>query len=499
MPERAKQRKEITQRIIDALEVFKRIEEGDKLIFDDNKEIFDIDKRSGFKRGMSNLFKITKKNSVTNTEMFEKPILSIFQIAKFLDINKKKELLDDAYSGLERLRETYKDNERKLNTLNNLLNKLHELKNKDIKTYPYSLDFLTNIHCKNAAEVLQNFNTHLAVEDNPPAIRQVLTQTDEYCLLEIFKFVSDPKSKISYSLQSFFNKESLHAENKYKQDYIGIIKFIIYDTLERINNLKCRNVLYDHWLTNLKTSAKQGGFQTYFQNTFVKVNGESTKISINADIAIHPDHDFLWFFFPNSNIQPNSRLYLCPNNMGNIHLFVTAVGKITGFSYKFKIDYRKDLKFDRRDAIVLYYEGNQQVGERLAGEIKKKLNPGFFRKDAGPFNGKSVSSDNDIFFLEEPRELSTGIDFTEERLGLFEDQRIQKKHSATEFRSELITMALLRWKIGFEYQISICNSKQIEVPELINKNVFDSEFEVFKNYVACALKGYHDYLINKKE
>ncbi|MFM7593467.1 MAG: hypothetical protein ACKO85_16870, partial [Isosphaeraceae bacterium] len=210
--------------------------------------------------------------------------------------------------------------------------------------------------------------------------------------------------------------------------------------------------------------------------------------------------DFLWFKgdrqIDHSNV---SRLYFCPSSMSNIDRFIQVAGQIlksTQFSFRFKIHFKKSLEFDRRDAIVLYYEGGITASQELAKQFTDKLGYGYLNPNFGPFGSTSVSPTNDVYWQDEPGRFDTGMS-KEEQPSLESRNQVERQHSASSIRAELIAMALLNWKINFDYQVAKCKESGLDNPDLKNPDIYEFEFEMFQAAVARALDGYK-YLLSPK-
>ncbi|MFM7317864.1 MAG: hypothetical protein ACKO5E_13040, partial [bacterium] len=67
----------------------------------------------------------------------------------------------------------------------------------------------------------------------------------------------------------------------------------------------------------------------------------------------------------------------------------------------------------------------------------------------------------------------------------------------TSIRAELIAMALLHWKINFDYQVAKCKESGLDNYDLKNPDTYAVEFDSFQAAVARALDGYK-YLLSPK-
>ena len=55
-------------------------------------------------------------------------------------------------------------------------------------------------------------------------------------------------------------------------------------------------------------------------------------------------------------------------------------------------------------------------------------------------------------------------------------------------------MALLKWKIEFDYQVAKCIDGGMDKPDLHDPRVYEFEFDIFQSYVAHSLDGYKHML-----
>ncbi|MFM7129282.1 MAG: hypothetical protein ACKO0V_07980, partial [bacterium] len=84
-----------------------------------------------------------------------------------------------------------------------------------------------------------------------------------------------------------------------------------------------------------------------------------------------------------------------------------------------------------------------------------------------------------------------------EQRSLESRKQVGRQHSASSIRAELIAMALLNWKINFDYQVAKCKESGLDNPDLNNPDIYEFEFEMFQAAVARALDGYK-YLLSPK-
>lgn len=270
--------------------------------------------------------------------------------------------------------------------------------------------------------------------------------------------------------------------------YISSLIYSILQEVEKADAQIYALTYHERWIKKIKDAVKETQFKLAFQ--------VASNIAFNSDPASHPASDFLWFHtrnFPKANI---TRLYFCPTDMYNVDQFIRAAGRISNspdYFLKFKIDYSKHMEFDRRDAIVLYFLGDMEKGRALAAEFKIILGEGYFRPNFGPFGAVSVTAQNDVFWQPEPDRFDSGLSY-KEYTSIEQRGGTGRQHSATSIRAELITMALLSWKIGFDYKLAHCKDGDLDLPDLSNPATFEYEFGVFQSHVANALEGHRQIL-----
>ena len=487
-----------------ALAIFTSIVPEDKLRFHKTTDTFEIDRGGrNFARSFSNVFrKSGTENSVTNSEMFRTPIVMIFKIAR---ITSTDDELNGAYTGLLNLRQTYNNERAKLEELNKMLQEVRQAIDEPLKFSSNSLLMLSQELSQKAISIFSQYSL-LADALVANAIAQQMSPVDKAALRVIFGAVRKGDSALSNELVKigeyldFFLKKV--AEPKDDEFQVGRISRLVYDILQSVEKSMVQQYSnkYEIWISLLKAAVRTSQFETFFQ---VSDGKKLPGVSINSNMDAHPKNGFLWFtreVFPD-NI---SRLYFCPQNMYEVNRFVVVAGDILSlgqFSFKFKIDYNKEMVFGRRDAIVLYYVGGLDQGRALAELFKTNL-PGYFKPNMGPFNSTPVSPDNDIFFQKEPERFNTGLNKKEDnhvrgfddngnRIDIRQDRRL---HSASSIRAELITMALLKWKIDFDYQVAKCTDSGLDVPDLHNDRTYEYEFEMFQSFVARALAGHRQLI-----
>jgi hypothetical protein len=358
-----------------------------------------------------------------------------------------------------------------------------------------SLEKLTTALSKQAKLIFSQY-ARAADELVENAISQQLTQPVERALKHIFGSVRNNRTNVGAELKIIGDNLDCFSQKKHNKTMeIGSLSNKIYNILQRADEFQNHIVSgYPEWIRKLQDAVRAKNFSTYFQS--------DRKINLESDVNDHPSNDFLWFKFDQVKVNTNncSRLYFCPLNMHNIDRFIRVAGDIlyaAQFKFTFKIDYRKNLIFKRRDLVVLYYEGDSRVGERLSTDFKNRLGAGYLNSNQGPFNSKSVSPDNDVFFQKEPEMFDTGLSIKEEKykeINQVKTRTARRQYSATSIRAELITMALLKWKIEFDYQVVKCRESGLDVPNLDNTPTFEYEYEMFRSFVARALQG-HEHLI----
>jgi hypothetical protein len=507
----------------DALRLFRTIQPNDKLRYSKTRDTFEIDRGGrNFARTFSNVFRAHgTENSVTNDDMFYAPIVLVFRRAK---ITADIEDLNAAYIGLRNLAVTYRNDATKLASLNKTLEAVKEtIDEPPMRLSANSLLRLSVALLKNPELIWSEYarNAGFSLESS---IIQQINMGDRASLQVIFGAVRNGKSKINEDLKkigdsldtfSGFDAKLGHmpgdrespeyaiwarknrANKKSNIDLEGLSNKI-YGILQAVEgkDIQHHNLAFssfNYWIKKIKDKVQAKGLSVYFQvNSGVNFS--------NASDDLLPAIDFLWFYREPQPRRANiSRLYFCPAIMFDIDHFIGVAGDLMRsgqFVFKFKIDFNKELKFDRKDAIVLYFEGDINIGRELAAEFKKRLGPGYLKRNFGVFGSTSVSADNDVFWQAEPGRLDTGLSNKEKEV-VFDDKtnnRIARQHSASAIRADLITMALLLWKIDFDYQVAKCKDSELVIPDLSNDGTFEYEFELFQSYVARALDGYKLYL-----
>ena len=153
----------------------------------------------------------------------------------------------------------------------------------------------------------------------------------------------------------------------------------------------------------------------------------------------------------------------------------------------------------------MYVSGTDTDAKKLVTEIIKGLGPGYFNSNKGPFGSKPISDDCDFIFIQsEPGHFNTGLDVKEFNEYIVTEQnkkvsakyknQADRKHSATKIRAELITMALLTWKLHFEDEVKTSMEKINEELTLDDINVYEVQFLKFQALVAKAIEGHRDLL-----
>jgi len=487
------------KKALEALSLFRTIQPKDKLRFHRTTDTFEIDREgNNFKRTFNNMFrKSGTENSVTNDEMFHTPIVLVFKMARLTESMPE---LNSAYLGLKNLEKTYEKEPAKLAALNKTL---VEVKSTIDEPFRLSSDSLLILSEKLSRQALNIFNEYAKQADAPLAssVIQQMNLSDRESLQVIFAAVRNDGSRISNNLieiergLNFFSNPSRVMRAGSNRIDVSRISDLVYNVLQEVEKAEIQTFAtsqFDRWISKLKKATNNGGFQTFFQS--------NQSLSLNSDIVSHPENSFLWFNGKSRPVENITRLYFCPMNMFNVDQFIRAAGEILNskaFVFSFKIDYRKDLRFERKDAIVLYFEGDMEKGRALAAEFHSRLDLGYFKPNFGPFGGKSVSEHNDVFWQPEPDRFDTGMNNKEKNPVFKNGHRIGQQHSATSIRAELITMALLKWKIEFDYQVAKCIDGGMDKPDLHDPRVYEFEFDLFQSYVAHSLDGYK-HLLNPR-
>lgn len=500
-----KKKIEPAQRAQAALQVFTSIARGDKLRYHKTTGLFEIDRGGkNFARAFSNSFrKSGTENSVTNSEMFRRPIVNVFTTTRLTETN---EVLTAAYNGLCNLRHTYSnkkledDQNAKLKELNETLEEVQNLIAVEPNFPPDgSLKAIKLEFIKKERNIWIDECRRMENE-LPPAIVQQLSPQDEFSLRKIFGAVSSNQQRLNQKLTLIGHGIDSFSKKRYDAD-IEYVSKLVYATLQEaevsLTKAQRKELAngYDAWLARLEIAAANK-FMTYFQNSPGK--------GVNDAAKDHPDSDFLWF--QDRKVPSDvSRLYFCPINMNEVDRFVNAASTIlrsNNYVFNFKIAYQKNLVFTRKDLVVLYYVGDINVGRALAAEFNTLLTPGFFKPNSGPIGSTSVSQENNVFFQNEPQRFDTGFRAAEKTYVKVNDgkgnminfRQDRRQHSATSIRAELITMALLKWKIDFDYEIAKCIEGDWELPKLENKETYEIYFQFFKDNVVRAFEG-HRHLI----
>ena len=304
---------------------------------------------------------------------------------------------------------------------------------------------------------------------------------------------------------SFENGKKISVYDKLKYQHVDIHQLpdLIYNILQTVEAQDMTNFKGKDWVKKLKNVVNtKNKFSTYFQGQHP---GQPNLLSSEFDDL--PKDGFLWFE-PNGYIRtPNRvRLYFSPSNMYHIDKFIEVMSHLTpNFKFKFKIDFQKKLVFDRKDAIVMYVSGTDTDAKKLVTEIKKSLGPGYFNSNQGPFGSKPISDDCDFIFIQsEPGHFNTGLDVKEfneyivteynKKVSAKYKNQADRNHSATKIRAELITMALLTWKLHFEDEVKTSMEKINEELTLDDINVYEVQFLKFQALVAKAIEGHRDLL-----
>ncbi len=480
---------------IQILNQFSTIAAGDKLTFHKTTFEFEINRGGGNKsRTFANLFRASgTENSVKNEEMFYKPIVLVFNVARY---SSEKGVQQSAYNGLCNLRQTYQGDTVKLEALEKTLTAVNTLIQEPINL---SAESLRNISTALAESPAAIFRGYAALSEIlPSATIQQINAPDRVALQVIFSAVRTDKTKLNESLKTISNQLAFfsdrvvsHASAEESLD-VHYISKLIYNILQSVEDAHIqRHSNFENWRQKIIKAADKN-FTTYFQ--------EAKKVKLDSSYESLPDADFLWFNgdrqIDHSNV---SRLYFFPSSMSNIDRFIQVAGQIlksSQFRFIFKIDFNKSLVFHRRDAIVLYYVGDITAGRKLAEQFITMLGHGYLKPNFGPFGSTSVSPTNDVYWQDEPGRFDTGMS-NKEQLSLENRNQVERQHSASSIRAELIAMALLNWKINFDYQVAKCKESGLDNPDLNNPDIYEFEFEMFQAAVARALDGYK-YLLSPK-
>lgn len=480
-----------TKQAYEALQVFSRIQPRDKLRYHKTTGVFEIDRDgNNFSRTFDNLFrKKGTENSVTNEEMFHRPIVNVFNLTRH---SGQKDAMESALNGLRNLEKTYETDQRKLEALHRTLADVRKIIDESLKMSAESLLNLSH-ELSRRADLLFNDYVRQDIELLSSAVIQQMSLTDQAAMRVIFGAVRNDRTRMGKALKEIGNSLDFFSNNHDQNLDLGRISDRIYEILQKVNEADIQNnpaSKYREWITQIRSAAHAKNFTTVFQGC--------RNVNVHSDTSSHPSHGFLWFSrLPAIDISKVARLYFCPVDMCHIDQFIRAAGDLLNpaeINFKFKIDYEKNMVFQRRDAVVLYYEGDLEAGRRLAGKFRQSLGPVYFKQNFGPFGATSVSDNNDIFWQAEPGHFDTGLNEAERSPVFQNDIRLSRQHSATSIRAELITMALLRWKIEFDYQVFKCIEGNLEELSLTNNIVFEDEFERFQRYVAGAFHGYQHLL-----
>ncbi len=315
------------------------------------------------------------------------------------------------------------------------------------------------------------------------------------------------KHLVKNQTQSYFENDKeirVYDKLKYQQVDIHQLPDLIYNILQGVEAQDMANFRGKDWVNKLKNVVNTNKkFKTYFQGPL-----PYHEPNLLGEFDDLPENDFLWFE-PNGYLstQNSVRLYFSPSNMYHIDKFIEVMSHLTlDYKFKFKIDFQKKLVFDRRDAIVMYVNGTDTDAKNLGAEIKKRLGPQYFNSNQGPFGSKPISDDCDCIFIQsEPGHFNTGLDVKEfnalrftvqNKVVIASETRTQapRNHSATKIRAELITMALLTWKLHFEDEVKTSMEKINEELTLDDINVYEVQFLNFQALVAKAIEGHRDLL-----
>lgn len=543
-----------SEQALAALRVFELIRPGDKLTFHATTQLFVRDINGGnMSRTFSNMLRgAGTENSVINDRFFKEPIKAAFEMANVQNLKpaykglcnlkvtykingtataeqrSKLKCVEDMLTEVNELImiiESSKQLGERLNW-NDLLQQYGDMElvlpalqaNKNRKASVILKEFFENHNSVSSAEI-HSFTAgdyaalrHILgrVRDKGSQLAEILSVFQAFDNRRNFEEKTNNETRFKHleknQTQSYFEngkKISVYDKLKYQHVDIHQLPGLIYKILQGVEAQDMTNFRGKDWVNKLKNVVNTyKKFSTYFQRQHP---GQPNLLTSNfADL---PVNGFLWFEPIGFSRTPNPvRLYFSPSNMYHIDQFIEVMSHLTpNFQFRFKIEFQKTLVFSRRDAIVMYVYGTVTVAEKLVTEIKKSLGAGYFKSNQGPFGSKPISDDCDFIFIQsEPERFNTGLDVKEFKTiqVLTSGETVDKEpsgpsvriHSATSIRAELITMALLTWKLHFEDEVKTSMDKLGENMTLDNAKVYEVQFLKFQELVAKAIEGHRDLL-----
>jgi hypothetical protein len=484
-----------------SLEVFKALNpnpDGDKkLIYSATQQRFTGISTSSIGRTFTNWGRAKgTENSIENDAFFKTPILKVFdELIGHLDSVTMKDL-KLGLEGLNQLARSYNGDNAKKAKLADIINTV----NNHILSYENDLSTAKD----------QHYYSNIINKAIGSAEVQLIHHSDKMILKTIFNISNDKDRTLYKKLQDFIGttenitsldtsqeityriRLQLPAEN---EKCVGEISDLVYKQLQFIKAAKV-STPFENWCNSIykamyNADGKDFTGHTYFHNnprlSIVTWDLRNFKfIEVPSDSL--PQDDFLWFAKAGSSGGANYRLYLHPRDMSQIDKFIRAVKAIwqsgvDGVSnISFKIDWKKDMTFKRRDLIIMYIQGNQNQWRNLATRIKTELNdPSYLKAGMSVIDAKEHNDTNDIHMSMEPGLISLGI--SSKDIG----GSIQTQHSASMFRAQLITMALLQWKLTF-------HSQRYDKSDDETAYYKSYSFITFMYFYVEALKGYRTHL-----
>lgn len=483
-----------------SLEIFKALNpnpDGDKkLIYSATQQRFTGISTSSLGRTFTNWGRAKgTENSIENDAFFKTPILKVFDelIGHLGSVTMMD--LQLGLEGLKQLANSYNNDEAKKNKLADILNTV----NNHILSYSNDLSSAKD----------QHYYSNIVNKAINSAEVKLIPISDQAILQTIFNMSKKPQRSLYDLLQDFIGttenitSPDTSQEITYrkrlqvlaeKDQCVGKISNVVYSELQMI---KAANVStpFENWCNSIYTAmynsdGKDFTGYTYFHTAkglnIVTLDDRDKKlIEVPSDSL--PQDDFLWFANEYS-VRTDYRLYLHPRDMLQIDKFIRAVKTIWqsgvdgASNISFKIVWKKDMNFNRRDLIIMYIQGDQNQWRNLASRIKTELNdPNYLKAGMSVIDAKEHNDTDDIHMSMEPGLISLGISPND--IG----GRVQTQHSASSIRAQLITMALLQWKLTFHSQGYDKSNQETAYYE-------KHSFTTFKYFYVEALKGYRTHL-----
>jgi len=484
-----------------SLEVFKALNpnpDGDKkLIYSATQQRFTGISTSSMGRTFTNWGRAKgTENSIENDAFFKTPILKVFDelIGHLGSVTMMD--LQLGLEGLKQLANSYNDDNAKKAKFADIINTV----NNHFLSYKSDLSSAKD----------QHYYSNIVNRAIGSAEVQLIPLSDQVILQRIFNISKKSGRSLYILLQEFIGTTENITSPDTSQEITYRIKLQLladkYQCVDKISSLVYRELQmikainvstpFENWCNSIytamyNTDGKDRTGHTFFHSA-KSLNIVTWDVRDNKFIEVPsvnlPPQDFLWFAKAGSSGVADYRLYLHPLDMLHIDKFIKAVkaiwqSRVDGVSnISFKIDWKKDMIFNRRDLIIMYIQGDQNQWRNLATRIKTELNdPNYLKAGMSVIDAKEHNDTDDIHMSMEPGLISLGI--SSKDIG----GSIQTQHSASTFRAQLITMALLQWKLTFHSQ---GYDKSNEETAYYEKH----SFTTFKYFYVKTLKGYRTHL-----